>query len=114
MASKKNTNPDRHGNTWEDRGVYLCEIAWNQGNPIHLVVVEARVVGPDGWCSSLDRPHGEVDLVIWNPSYEYDLRHQRMNPSAVYFLRTVRQLDFTFEGKGVGSAIFGKTPESAL
>jgi len=107
-----NTNPDRHANEWEDGGVYLCEISHSYGNPIHNIIVEARVVGPTGWSSKTGRPHGEVDLTLLHPSYDEDKDYWRVNPSSIYFLRICKKLDFTFDG--AMSDWFGKTPRSVL
>lgn len=100
---------DKHGNEWEDKGVYLCEIAWDSSNLIHKVVVQARVVGPVGWSSATGRPHGEVDLWLWNPSYEPSLRHSRLSPDKVYYLHILTKLDFTF-GYDDQHPNVGKTP----
>jgi hypothetical protein len=107
-----NTNPDRHANTWEDGGVYLCEVSQNYHNPIHNIIVEAKVVGPTGWCSKTGRPHGEVDITVMSPAYELDMKWSRANPSAIYFLRIIKKLDFTFDG--AMSDWYGKTPRSVL
>lgn len=99
---------DKHGNEWED-GVYLCAVAWNSNNVIHKVVVEARVVGATGWCAATGRKHGEVDLWLWNPSYEYSTSHSMRSPDTIHYLRILKKLDVTF-GPDDSYTDLGKTP----
>jgi len=110
-------NPDRHGNEWEDGGVYLVEVAFDSGNVIHLAVAEAKVCTPDGWACKTSRPWGETEISLMQPSYDvhYTLdsgfHARRKDPNKMRYLRIVRKLDFHFGYEPVeGCPNIGKAP----